>query len=400
MGSMITLGLGKLEIDWGKNNFFRNHSKLFEQTDVKNISYYYADNEIDQQEGYSKKLKFVKLRLELLGYTLDTLEKIFNDYLQEAEEHEQAPKITFNRLIEIIKSLNIDNIDFDEEHNPYDYDFGEFVKKYLFEQNEFKSIFSGDELSDCNLANFLENIDPYFLLRVLSENQNNLELNLEWRYADVVDNGWVSKEEIQQGLQNSDKYLIVTEGSSDSFIIKKAIEILYPEIKDFFYFIDMHEHYPFTGTGNLYKFSQGLASINIQNNVILIYDNDVAGIEKFNKTSEITLPKNMKVMHLPYHDDFKNFNTIGPNGKSLEDINGKAVAIELFLDLDYKEKKEHCVRWTTYNKEFNMYQGELIHKETYIRKFKTISELDNEYKFDKLKFLIDKIIDVSKSIHT
>lgn len=88
------------------------------------------------------------------------------------------------------------------------------------------------------------------------------------------------------------------------------------------------------------------------------------------------------------------------NGKSLEDINGKAVAIELFLDLDYKEKKEHCVRWTTYNKEFNMYQGELIHKETYIRKFKTISELDNEYKFDKLKFLIDKIIDVSKSIHT
>ncbi len=29
MGSFITLGVGKLEIDWGKNNLFKNHSKLF-----------------------------------------------------------------------------------------------------------------------------------------------------------------------------------------------------------------------------------------------------------------------------------------------------------------------------------------------------------------------------------
>lgn len=400
MGSMISLGLGKFEIDWGKNNFFRNHSKLFEQTDIKNISYYYADDESEHQEGYSKKLKYVKPRLELLGYTFNTLEKIFNEHLAEAEEHEQAPKITFSRLVEIIKSLNINNIDFDEEHDPYDYDFGEFVKKYLFKQEEFVNTFSEDEILDCNLASFLENLDPYFLLRVLADNQDNLELDLEWRYADVVDNGWVTKEEIQQGLQNSDKYLIVTEGSSDSFIIKKAIETLYPEIKDFFYFIDMHEHYPFTGTGNLYKFSQGLASINIQNNVILIYDNDVAGIEKYNKTSEIKLPKNMKVMHLPFHDEFKSFNTIGPNGNSLENINAKAVAIELFLDLDYKEEREPLVRWTTYNKDLNMYQGELEYKETYVRKFKAINGFENEYKYDKLKFLIEEIINISKSIHT
>lgn len=59
MGSVISLGLGKFEIDWGKNNYFRNHSKLFEQTDIKNISYYYVDDEIIYQEGYSKKLKYV-----------------------------------------------------------------------------------------------------------------------------------------------------------------------------------------------------------------------------------------------------------------------------------------------------------------------------------------------------
>jgi hypothetical protein len=33
MGSMITLRLGRLEVDWGKNSFFRNHSPLFAKID-------------------------------------------------------------------------------------------------------------------------------------------------------------------------------------------------------------------------------------------------------------------------------------------------------------------------------------------------------------------------------
>ena len=35
MGSMITLRLGRLEVDWGKNNFFTNHSPLFRATDLQ-----------------------------------------------------------------------------------------------------------------------------------------------------------------------------------------------------------------------------------------------------------------------------------------------------------------------------------------------------------------------------
>jgi len=332
MGSMITLGLGKLEVDWGKNNYFRNHSKLFQIDDIKKISYYYADDIEEFEEGYSKQLKHVKPRLELLGYTFDTLEEIFDSHIAKVEEYEQAPDIVFSRLVEIIQAINISNFDFDDENEPYDYDFGEFVKKYLFKQEGFIESFSEDELLSCNLATFLESIDVYFLLRILAENDDNLELNLEWRYSDVVDGGWVTLEDIQQGLEDSDKYLIVTEGSSDSFIINKTIKLLFPEIADFFYFVDMEEHYPFTGTGNLYRFSQGLSSINIQNNVVIIYDNDVAGIEKFVQTQKLKLPKNMKVMHLPKVEDFKKFNTVGPQGNSLEDINSKAVAIELFLD--------------------------------------------------------------------
>ena len=60
MGSMISLGVGKMEIDWGKNNMFRDHSALFTDGDIKDIPYYYAgleENEIitEYHEGFSRK---------------------------------------------------------------------------------------------------------------------------------------------------------------------------------------------------------------------------------------------------------------------------------------------------------------------------------------------------------
>ncbi len=44
MGTMISLGIGKLEIDWGKNDVFETFCDLFQPDDWKDIKYYYADN--------------------------------------------------------------------------------------------------------------------------------------------------------------------------------------------------------------------------------------------------------------------------------------------------------------------------------------------------------------------
>ena len=46
MGSMISLAVGRLEIDWGKNNGFVDHSALFQAGDVAQIPYYYAGEQI------------------------------------------------------------------------------------------------------------------------------------------------------------------------------------------------------------------------------------------------------------------------------------------------------------------------------------------------------------------
>lgn len=62
MGTMITLGVGKLEINWGKNDIFDNFRDLFQAEDWKDIKYYYADNVVEIKKGYSRKLSQVKPR--------------------------------------------------------------------------------------------------------------------------------------------------------------------------------------------------------------------------------------------------------------------------------------------------------------------------------------------------
>jgi len=42
MGSMIQLSVGNLQVDWGKNRGFTDHSGLFQTSDVKLVPYYYV----------------------------------------------------------------------------------------------------------------------------------------------------------------------------------------------------------------------------------------------------------------------------------------------------------------------------------------------------------------------
>jgi hypothetical protein len=248
-------------------------------------------------------------------------------------------------------------------------------------------------IADRDIGEIFENIDPYVILRILMDNPSNSEIDLIWRYADMEMGGWIETEELYENLYDSEKILIVTEGSSDSFIIKKAIELIYPDIADFFYFVDMEENYPFTGTGNLYRFCQGLSSIKIQNKIIIIYDNDTAGNNKYKDASKLPLSNSMIIIKLPNHEDFNNFLTIGPNGKRKKNINELAVSIESFLDLDYKTHDIPCVRWTSFDDKSGQYQGELVNKNMYVRKYKDVKYNYKGYKLNKLKYLIDHIYD-------
>ena len=97
-----------MEIDWGKNNYFNNHSKLFQMQDFgKQVPYYYIDDNdneiIEYKEGASKQLSEVKQRLEMLGYTLQNIEKMYNENLIELEYYtEENLNISFDDFYSII----------------------------------------------------------------------------------------------------------------------------------------------------------------------------------------------------------------------------------------------------------------------------------------------------------
>ena len=409
MGSMISLGINKMEIDWGKNNVFNDHSKLFQINDFdKKVSYFFVD-EVDENgkykenvlyaNGAKKKLVDIKERLELLGYDLISIEKKYNEHIKEYEFYTETKiELTFNEFSSFIKSLDIskvDNVFSAADRWDNGYDIGEYFRTCILQDKEIavkvEGIIKKIEREYYDTSDFFEQMDPYIILRILAENELNLDYYVEWRYNDVVENGWVKREDIVQNLEEKNKILIVTEGSTDSFIIRRTINELYPNIVDFFEFIDMKENYPFTGVGNLKNFCQGLSKINTQNNIIVIFDNDTAGRAIYNVIKDIKKPKNLVFCLLPEHKEFKEFKTIGPFGEQKTNINGKAVSIECFLDLS-SVTENPIVRWKNYDEKMLEYQGALENKDAYTSKFKKANLLDGTYDVRKLKYLIDYII--------
>ena len=63
MGSIITLRLGHLEIDWAKNWRGTDHSELFQSDDLAKVPYHYVDDDGELvsklKEAYAKPLREV-----------------------------------------------------------------------------------------------------------------------------------------------------------------------------------------------------------------------------------------------------------------------------------------------------------------------------------------------------
>ena len=384
MGSMITLGVGRLEIDWGKNNSFISHSKLFLPGDLKNATYYYAGNHRERQPAYRRTLLSVRRRLALLGYTMERCREIFDANISYSERFGDGHTISWSDFTTALTSVDLDRADaFYKEGEGYDP--GEYAEECILSNPSFENLLPSTWSQRRGIGLFLENVHPYVTLCVLANSPRNSKRYVVWRHADIVDGGWVEEEELKPALSPEDKYLVVTEGSSDSAILQKSLYLLFPDVADFFSFIDMSEHYPFTGTGNLVNFCKGLAKIGIQNKVLVVVDNDTAGMDALNRMKDVDLPPSMKMTALPNMKHLKRFRTIGPNGPSYEDINGRAASIELYLDLRHGVPKQPAVRWTSYSSRVGTYQGELVEKEKYTETFLKLRGAAKGYEYAHLR---------------
>ena len=366
MGSIISLSLGRLELDWGKNSFFVNHSALFKPGDVGQAPYYYADGIIEEKAAFVRPLCSVIRRLELLGYTLEDCERRYKEAIDTTPSYYPAPALPFPRFAEVMKRVDVQALRIPEEERGDD--LGELASEILADPEFTKT---EDRLGSLTRddGTFFENLDPYVPLRLLAENPENLARDVMWRFADVLDGGWIGKDDLYEGVPQNDRRLIITEGSSDGAILRAALSVVAPDVDDFFEFVDMTDNYPFSGTGNLFRFCQGLVRIKIQNRILILLDNDTAGRAALRKILALELPHRMRVAVLPALDECRRVRTLGPSGVQYEDINGRAVSIEWFLDTSIPGQPERTVRWTAYNDELCEYQGELVGKDAYVRNF-------------------------------
>lgn len=397
MGSMIHLALGRFEIEWGKNNGFQDHSALFQSNDLKDVPYYYVDEGSQRptktgvnaqtklktvyKEGLSKPLNQIVDRIDLLGHTLAHCAKEFA-YLAQLNDFDET-RFQFEQLRGALVEADVSAMSAD--YGELGEDFGKFWRRQIFPRLGF----SGDiNYVQFNAAEAMENLSTYTILQLLALNPAAKTLPVCWQFKDVEDGGWAKRTSFIRPVDQSKRFLIVTEGSSDAAVLKHALQILKPHIADFFDFVDMQEGYPFSGTGNLVKFVQGLISIAVQNNVIVVFDNDAEGVMNFNRCVDFNVPDNMAILKLPDIQDFREFDTLGPNGKHLADINGQAAAIECYLDLD----EGASVRWNNYNHKLGVYQGELIGKTEFVRAFLRQRDKTAEYNYDKILMVLGMII--------
>lgn len=391
MGSEATLHIGKIRLDYDSNQL-TDHSALFRPEDLGVADYVYVDDEdedehvVESREAYTCALRDVLPRLELLGVTIESLRR--------SHDGRGAP-FGFDVLAE---AFLVADLHADPSSRSFHYDPQQAISEVGSAVAAGVGFERADKYDDA-LWELLDGIDPRGALRLLAANPANLDVPVVWRFADIVEGGWVARNEVHHAPATREQFLIVTEGSTDANVLKKALRLRRPRVADFFYFVDMTENYPFSGTGNLFNFSKGLARIRIENRVIVLYDNDAEGTSKLQASLSLNLPSNIRAIGLPPLGVFTEFVTKGPTGEALADINGKAAAIECYLDLTYGTSERPIVRWTNFQANSGTYQGAIADKDRYTKLFLDLRPGEEDsYDFRKLDAVLDAIISVAVDI--
>jgi len=382
MGSMISLSVGRIDIDWGKNEFFINHLDLFQTGDEGVNDYHYVAEDdtpvVESQACLGRPLGRVRARLDMLGYTTASLESRLADWFGDDDDVQSPSLDAFKHALRT----------FDWRYGGDAYIDFEEALRIAYAQAPGSNVPSS---VDPRFIASERLLDPYLVLRVLADMEEYSDLRVCWNFADVRDGEYVDASSFEVAPPGS-RWMVVTEGSSDAFVLQQALQKTHPDIADFFDFIDMSTGNPFPGVGNLVVFCKGLSRIRYTGNMLLVLDNDSAGRKALAELQALGLPASVVVTCLPELEQLRKFRTLGPTGENIEDVNGRASAIECFLDLAGGSTNPPTVRWTSYVPQIQQYQGELIDKDGYVADFKKRAGRDDTYDWSKLQLLWQHLV--------
>jgi HEPN/Toprim N-terminal domain 1 len=231
-------------------------------------------------------------RLRLLGHDLAAAEREYHDLWVMGDQDPENAGLPFARLCEMLRRVDVKSLS--PEYG--EHDFGKLFRRELASR---LGVVQGDGIDTWTVSQIIENFSAPSALVLRAQNPENLEIPVVWRFADVVDNGWSARADVVRSLRADEQFLVITEGSSDVAVLRRALALVRPDTQDFYRFIDASDGYQFFGTGNLFKLAQGLVTIGILNRTVVLYDNDTEGRSKLLETERLRLPSTMHAIRLP-----------------------------------------------------------------------------------------------------
>lgn len=390
MGTVIELTLAGLSIDYSKNSMGRDHGAIFQakdrhrrRSDQVNYDYYKENPNEDTvsnlEASFVRSLKNIIPRLDLLGFTEAAARAEYDQLVQndlemrgEVDSDERgANYLSFDEYCAFACQYPLTVLD-----DTFIEDVGASLEKGRFEKYDElisripNSLYNNLYWSELSyFGSVVCILHPYSMLQVFFKNPLNADAEVIWQYGPIVEAGWVKLESFQPIIPRTHTILVATEGSSDARILKHALELLCGDVADFFRFVNLEGTHPFWGTGNLVKFAEGLIRIDIHNHIIFVLDNDAEGLDAYQRLGKLSFPPNMSAMMLPDLPQFDRFPARGPEGVVSCNINGRAAAIECYLDLKMPNHPPAHIQWSNYKKDIETWQGALEHKESYMRRF-------------------------------
>ncbi|RYY74600.1 MAG: hypothetical protein EOO52_13630 [Gammaproteobacteria bacterium] len=389
-----------------------NHAALFRPGDRK-IMTFPEGGDLNPEHVFATTLPQIIQRLDLLGYSFESIKSEYEsstDYWSENWGCTPIEKISFERLVSLIESNSLNKLfsihlpeTSSDSITSEDTEISAQVFRRIMSvvEKEYPEQIKDGFLAGSNPSAFgllRRHLCPYSILKLLSKSDSNQSLELIWRLEKNLKRANGDYTNLRPGIKKSDVVLIATEGTTDAFILKNAFEILRPDVADFFQFfeIGIGSSHPASGTDGLVKLGKALCQINLGSRVLFLFDNDAEGVDANQKLLCETLPNEIDSMTLPNLAEFESFPTVGPEGRKSSNINGRAAAIECYLDLSLEGRPPAFVTWRHYKDRLGIYHGVLEHKETYVKKFKDSlkdSKPLGDYDSSKLLTLVNEIVE-------
>jgi hypothetical protein len=192
--------------------------------------------------------------------------------------------------------------------------------------------------------------------------------------TELVHSGYYGEEELVcenatraliAGHPENSPRIILTEGSTDTAILKEALALLYPHLSAYYSFLDFNSPRSPGGAGHLVSLVKAFSAAGITNRIVALFDNDTAAREATRALATISLLPNIAVRHYPDLELLRTYPTLGPGGLASLDVNGLAGSIELYLGQDVLRDGQDTltpVQWKGYSETLKQYQGEVMRK--------------------------------------